>query len=108
MFLMRWSWRATRPVPFEATRGAVGSDGMKIPLSGPDITAVERRAVLDVLESSNLSLGPKLAEFEHAMARYVGVRHGVAGNSGTSRLQLIVRVLGIGHGDEGITTPFSF
>jgi len=86
----------------------VASDGMKIPLSGPDITAVERRAVLDVLESSNLSLGPKLAEFEHAMARYVGVRHGVAVNSGTSGLQLIVRALGIGQGDEVITTPFSF
>ena len=86
----------------------MASDGMKIPLSGPDITAVERRAVLDVLESSNLSLGPKLAEFEHAMAKYVGVRHAVAVNSGTSGLQLIVRALGIGPGDEVITTPFSF
>jgi perosamine synthetase len=86
----------------------VASDGMKIPLSRPDITAVERRAVLDVLESSNLSLGPKLGEFEQAMARYVGVRYAVAVNSGTSGLQLIVRGLGIGPGDEVITTPFSF
>ena len=51
----------------------MAADGMKIPLSGPDITAVERRAVLDVLESSNLSLGPKLVEFEQAMAKYVRV-----------------------------------
>ncbi len=86
----------------------MASDGIKIPLSGPDITAVERRAVLDVLESSNLSLGPKLVEFEQAMAKYVGVPHAVAVNSGTSGLHLIVRALGIGQGDEVITTPFSF
>jgi dTDP-4-amino-4,6-dideoxygalactose transaminase len=86
----------------------VAADGMKIPLSRPDITAVERRAVLDVLESSNLSLGPKLSEFEQAMAKYVGVRHAVAVNSGTSGLHLIVRALGIGPGNEVITTPFSF
>ena len=86
----------------------MASDEMKIPLSGPDISTVERRAVLDVLESSNLSLGPKLVEFEQAMARFVGVRHAVAVNSGTSGLQLIVRALGIGPGDEVITTPFSF
>ena len=81
---------------------------MKIPLSSPDIGAVERRAVLDVLESSELSLGPKLLEFERAMAKYAGVRHAVGVNSGTSGLQLIVRALGIGTGDEVITTPFSF
>src|SRR5438445_1275035 len=100
--------RGTRPTLFEAMRRAVAADGMKIPLSGPDITAVERRAVQDVLESSNLSLGPKLVEFEQAMAKYVRVRHAVAVNSGTSGLQLIVRALGIGPGDEVITTPFSF
>lgn len=86
----------------------MASDGMKIPLSRPDITAVERQAVLDVLESPNLSFGPKLTEFERAMAKYVGVRHAVAVNSGTSALQLIVRSLGIGPGAEVITTPFSF
>ena len=81
---------------------------MKIPLSRPDITAFERRAVLDVLESPDLSLGPKLGEFEQAMAKYVGVRHAVAVNSGTSGLHLIVRALEIGSGDEVITAPFSF
>ena len=86
----------------------MASDGMKIPLANPDITAVERRAVLDVLESSELSLGPKLAEFEQAMAKYVGVRHAVGVNSGTSGLHLIVKALGIGPADEVITTPFSF
>jgi len=86
----------------------VGPDFMKIPLSQPDLSATERHAVLEVLESTSLSFGPKLVEFERAMAKYVGVRHAVAVNSGTSALQLIVRALGIGPGDEVITTPFSF
>lgn len=81
---------------------------MKIPLSNPDITDVERRAVLDVLETSSLSLGPKVGEFERAMAKYIGVKHAIAVNSGTSGLHLIVRALGIGRNDEVITTPFSF
>lgn len=81
---------------------------MKIPLSRPDITARERQAVLDVLESPDLSLGPKLGEFERALAKYVGVREAVAVNSGTSALQLIVRALNLGPGAEVITTPFSF
>lgn len=86
----------------------MASDVMKIPLANPDITAVERRAVLGVLESTELSLGPKLVEFEQAMAKYVGVRHAVGVNSGTSGLHLIVKALGIGPADEVITTPFSF
>lgn len=89
-------------------RWLVGSDGMKIPLAQPDLTWLERKAVLDVLESNFLSLGPKLPEFERAMAQYIGVKHAIAVNSGTSGLHLIVRALGIGRNDEVITTPFSF
>lgn len=89
-------------------RWLLGSDGMKIPLSQPDLTWVERKAVLDVMESTFLSLGPKLPEFERAMAQYVGVKYAIAVNSGTSALHLIIRALGIGQGDEVITTPFSF
>jgi len=46
---------------------------MKIPLSQPDITEAEIEAVTAVLRTSRLSLGPKLEEFEHAMAAYIGV-----------------------------------
>ena len=81
---------------------------MKIPLSRPDITSKERRAVLDVLETPYLSLGPIIEEFEGQIAKYVGVQHAVAVNSGTSALQLSLRALGIEPGDEVITTPFSF
>ncbi|MCU0641471.1 MAG: DegT/DnrJ/EryC1/StrS family aminotransferase [Candidatus Margulisbacteria bacterium] len=81
---------------------------MQIPLSSPDITKKEIKAVTDVLSTPHLSLGPKLPEFEQALADYAGVKYAVAVNSGTSALHLIVRALGIGQGDEVITTPFSF
>ena len=81
---------------------------MQIPLSRPDISAHDIEAVTEVLATPFLSLGPKVGEFEQAIARYAGVRHAVAVNSGTSALHLIVKSLGIGSGDEVITTPFSF
>ena len=81
---------------------------MRIYLSRPDITEKEIERVTRVLRSPNLSLGPVLGEFEEAFARYVGRRHGVAVNSGTSGLFLSLTALGIGAGDEVITTPFTF
>ena len=79
-----------------------------IPLSRPDITEREKQAVLAVLDSNHLSLGPKLKEFEEKMAAYAGTQYAVACNSGTSGLHMIVVALGIKEGDEVITTPFSF
>ena len=61
-----------------------------------------------MLSTPDLSLGPRLAEFEKRLANYAGVKHAVAVNSGTSALHLVVRALEIGEGDEVITTPFSF
>ena len=81
---------------------------MKIDLSGPDITQAEIDAVVAVLSTNYLSLGPKLPEFENAFAQYVGRQHAIAVNSGTSALHLCMIALGIGPGDEVITTPFSF
>jgi len=81
---------------------------MRIYLSRPDITEKEIEAVCDVLRSPNLSLGPKLGEFEQAFANYVGSKRAVAVNSGTSGLYLCMLALGIGPGDEVITTPFTF
>ena len=82
--------------------------GVRIPLSGVDIGRAERQAVMDVLNSRRLARGPRIAEFERSLAEYVGVRHAVAVNSGTSGLHLVVRALKLGAGDEVITTPFSF
>jgi perosamine synthetase len=81
---------------------------LTIPLSRPDITDSERRRVLEVLQTPYLSLGPKLREFETRFAAYIGSRHAVAVNSGTSGLHLCVRAAGLREGDEVVTTPFSF
>ncbi len=81
---------------------------LKLSLSRPDITDLERERVLEVLRTPDLSLGPRLGEFETKLAAYVGSKHAVAVNSGTSGLHLCVRALGLGEGDEVITTPFSF
>lgn len=79
-----------------------------IPLSGPDITQAEIDAVVAVMRSGRLSLGPRIEAFEAAVADRAGRKYGVAANSGTSGLHLCVKALGIGEGDEVITTPFSF
>ncbi len=81
---------------------------IKIPLSNPDITDLEKEYVLSVLNTPNLSLGPMLERFERAFAEYVGLKYAVALNSGTSGLHLAVKSLDIGPGDSVITTPFSF
>jgi len=81
---------------------------MQIYLSRPDISEKEIKAVCEVLRSPNLSLGPKLGAFERAFADYIGTRRAVAVNSGTSGLFLCMLALGIGPGDEVITTPFTF
>jgi perosamine synthetase len=81
---------------------------MKVPLSRPDIGQHEIDSVVGVLRSERLSLGPKLTEFEGRFSEYLGKRHAVATNSGTSALHLCIRALGIGPHDEVLTTPFSF
>ncbi|MFC1764594.1 DegT/DnrJ/EryC1/StrS family aminotransferase [Planctomycetota bacterium] len=81
---------------------------MDVYLSRPDITEKEINAVNDVLRCPNLSLGPLLPRFENALATYLDMRRAVAVNSGTSALFLSLQSLGIGTGDEVITTPFSF
>jgi len=81
---------------------------MQIPLSSPDIIEKDIEAVVEVMKTRFLSIGPKIKEFEKRMSSFVGTKHVVAVNSGTSALHLIVRGLGIGEGDKVLTTPFSF
>ncbi len=80
----------------------------EIPLSRPDITDLEVQLVVETLRSGRLSIGPAQAKFEVLVADRVGCRHAVAVSSGTAGLHLILAALGIGPGDEVITTPFSF
>lgn len=79
-----------------------------IPLSQPDITSHEIDAVMEVLHSPTLSIGPKIEAFEATCAKVAGRRHGIGVSSGTAGLHLCMLAAGIGPGDEVITTPFSF
>lgn len=80
----------------------------EVSLSSPDISETEIAAVVNVLRTPRLSLGPKVPEFEQAFCRRLGCKHAIACNSGTSGLHLIWRSLGLAPGEEVITTPFSF
>ena len=81
---------------------------VQVPLSSPDIIEKDIEAVVGVMKTRFLSIGPKVVEFEKRMSEYAGTKYAVALNSGTSALHLIIRGLGIGEGDLVITTPFSF
>ncbi len=79
-----------------------------IPLSRPDITEREIQAVTDVLRSGRLSIGPSQEAFERRCASITNTGHGVACSSGTAGLHMALLAMGVGPGDEVITTPFSF
>jgi perosamine synthetase len=81
---------------------------MNVSLSQPDIGEREIELVNQVLRSPQLSGGPFLERFENDMARYIGLPWAVGVTNGTCGLHLAVAALGIGEGDEVITTPFSF
>ncbi|HSM83265.1 MAG TPA: DegT/DnrJ/EryC1/StrS family aminotransferase, partial [Nodosilinea sp.] len=72
------------------------------------IKADIQAAIDQVLESGQFILGPTVQAFETAAAEYLGVKHAIGVNSGTDALVISLRALGIGPGDEVITTPFSF
>jgi perosamine synthetase len=79
-----------------------------IPLAKPMLGEAEEKAVVEVLRSGQLSLGPKLGEFERLFAARVGAPHASAVSSGTAGLHLALRAVGVEPGDEVITSPFSF
>lgn len=67
------------------------------------------RARMDkVLEHGQYVMGPEVVELEERLAGYVGVRHCIAASSGTDTLLIAMMALGVGRGDEVITTPFTF
>ena len=81
---------------------------MKVSLSSPDIVEKDIEAVVGVMKTRFLSIGPKVVEFEKRIGSFTGTKYAVAVNSGTSALHLIIRGMEIGEGDVVITTPFSF
>jgi perosamine synthetase len=79
-----------------------------IPLARPVLGEAEEQAVLAVLRSGQLSLGPRVPEFERAFAAQVRAPLACAVSSGTAGLHLALRAVGVGRGDEVVTSPFSF
>ena len=79
-----------------------------IPLARPLLGEEEEGAVIEVLRSGQLSLGPRLPAFEGAFAARLGVQYASAVSSGTAGLHLALRAVGVRDGVEVITSPFSF
>jgi perosamine synthetase len=79
-----------------------------IPYGHQSIDEEDIQAVIDVLRSDYLTTGPKVDEFEKAVANFVGARYGVAVSSGTAALHCAMHVIGIQPGDEVIVPPITF
>jgi perosamine synthetase len=79
-----------------------------VPLAQPVLGEAEEAAVLSVLRSGQLSLGPRIPAFEEAFAARLGVAHASAVSSGTAALHLGLRAAGVEEGEEVVTSPFSF
>jgi perosamine synthetase len=79
-----------------------------IPLAKPVLGTLEEKFISEVLTSGQLSLGPRMVEFERLFARFIGSPLACAVSSGTAGLHLALRAVGVSDGDEVITSPFSF
>jgi perosamine synthetase len=81
---------------------------MHISMAKPSIGPEEISAVAAAMQSGILASGPRTKVFEQSFAEYIGVPHAIATNSGTAALMVALQALGLGHGDEVITVPFTF
>lgn len=81
---------------------------MKIPYGKQLITDEDINSVIDVLKSDFLTQGPRISEFEKNVAKYHGAEYGVAFSNGTAALHAAYASLGVGAGDEIITSPITF
>ena len=79
-----------------------------IPFSPPDITDIEIEEVINTLKSGWITTGPKSKEFERELSAYCGTNKSVATNSATAAMEMTLRLLGIGKGDEVITTAYTY
>lgn len=81
---------------------------MNIPFSPPDITEVEISNVVEVLKSGWITTGPKTKEFEKKIANYCNTNKAICLNSATAGMEMTLRFLGIGPGDEVITSAYTY
>lgn len=91
-----------------AAGGSAAEGVRKIPFHRPSIGPAERAAVIEVLESGWLTTGQRAVDFEEAVRTRVGAAHGVAVNSATAALHLILEALGIHDGDEVVVPTYTF
>ena len=81
---------------------------MNIKFSAPDITEAEISEVAEALRSGWITTGPRTKEFEKRIAAYCGTDKAVCLNSATAGLELVLRILGVGEGDEVITSAYTY
>jgi dTDP-4-amino-4,6-dideoxygalactose transaminase len=79
-----------------------------IPFSPPDITDAEIEEVIKAMKSGWITTGPRTKELEKRIAEHVGVNKAVCLNSATASMELTLRILGIGPGDEVITSAYTY
>lgn len=79
-----------------------------LPFGKPDIKEEDIKEVVDTLRSGWWTTGPKTLKFEKKFAKYIGAKYAIALNSCTAGLHLGLKALGVGPGDEVITTPLTF
>ena len=81
---------------------------MKVPFSPPDISDLEIEEVVSALKSGWITTGPKTKELERQVASYCGVNRAVCLNSQTACAEMALRLLGVGEGDEVITSAYTY
>jgi perosamine synthetase len=81
---------------------------LNVPITKPSLGEEEARAPYESIKSGWVTQGPKVAEFEKAVASYVGAKHGIATTSCTTGLHLALATAGVGPGDEVIVPSFTF
>lgn len=86
----------------------INAEIRNIPFSPPDITDVEIEEVIKALKSGWITTGPKTKEFEKKIAEYIRVNKAVCLNSATAAMELTLRILGVGPGDEVITSAYTY
>ena len=81
---------------------------MNVPFHKPQIDEDDIQAVVETLRSGWVTTGPAVKRFEETFAEYVGAQHAIAVNSCTAAMHLSLAALGVGPGDEVLTSPYTF
>ena len=96
------------PIDPRPEAGAARERASFLPFCVPDIGEREIEEVVSTLRSGWITTGPRTKEFERLFAQYVGSRHAIAVSSCTAALHIALAAIGVGPGDEVITSPLTF